>query len=373
MADYQIVLHDPLGVQLAILDSFSVLDYTRIVNSIGALVITLPPTFDSFLFSGTDVRKDNRIAVYRSISGGQFHLDMETIWFTVFGEKVLTADGQRLTKIRCVDAIELLKRRIVAYNSGSSQADKSATAADNFIKAIVRENLGSLATDTVRDLSAYLTVQADLAQGANVAKAFARRNVLTVCQEVAVASETNGTYVAFDIISGAADALEFRTYTGQRGVDHRYPDGQNPILIGPEYGNLSDVRRGYDHTDEATYIYAGGQGEGASRAIGTASDATRIALSPFNRIERFNDSRLTANATQLADDAAARLRQSEPRATFTGRLIDTPATTYSLHYGFGDFVTAQFENESIDCRIQSIRVKIANGEETIETQLRNDY
>lgn len=373
MADYQVVLYDPFGVQLAILDSFVSLDYARVVNSVGALTLVLPGTFDKFLFSGTDVRVDNRIGVYRSIGGGQFKLDMDTIWLIQYGEKTLTERGEELTKIQAVDIMELLKRRIVAYASGTANADKTSTSAGNMMKAIVRENLGSLATDTSRSWASYLTVQADLADGATISKAFARRNVLTVLQEIATASEIVGTYIAFDIFASGPRAFQFRTFAGQRGIDHRFTSGQNPVLIGPEYGNLADVIRAHDHASEATYIYSGGKGEGSARAVGSASDTNRIALSPFGRIERFSDTRMTADSTTLNNEASAVLRQFEPRSTFSGRLIDTPATTYGLHYGLGDFVTAQFEGEIIDCRVQSIRVTVRGGRESINTQLRNDY
>jgi hypothetical protein len=41
--------------------------------------------------------------------------------------------------------------------------------------------------------------------------------------------------------------------------------------------------------DEKTYIYVAGQGEGSDRATAFAQDSTRIGLSPFGRIEGFQD------------------------------------------------------------------------------------
>lgn len=373
MTDYQISLIDPFGAsQLAILDGFFSLDYARVVNAVGALTIVLPSTYDDILFSGNDIIKDNRIEVRRSINGQSYYLDTDTQWLVVNGLKTLSGNGSRTTTIACVCANHLLKRRTVAYASGSSQAEKTAVA-DNLIKAIVRENLGSSATDTARSWASYLAVQADLSLAPSIGKAFARRNVLQVLQEVALSSYQAGTYLAFDIVAVSQSQLEFRTYIGQRGIDHRWPTSTSPLLFGAEFGNLTDIVRGYDHSEEVTYGYAGGQGQGASRAIGTASDATRIGQSPFGRIEQFGDARQTSNATLLADEADMIVKNGLPKNTFEARIIDTPQATYGLHYSFGDYVTAVFEGESIDARIEKVRVQVKDGVETITANIKGNY
>ena len=114
MADYQLRLHTPFGVALTLLEGFSSLDYTRIVNSVGSFVTIIPEIYDQYLFSGTDIIRDNRIEVYRRIGEGSFYRDMETQWLTVKGNKILNERGERLTKITCVDLMQLLNRRIVA-------------------------------------------------------------------------------------------------------------------------------------------------------------------------------------------------------------------------------------------------------------------
>jgi len=369
VADYQVALLDPYGTPLAQLEGFSSLDYVRVVNDIGALTIMLPEIYDRYLFAGTDVRVDNRIEVYRRIGSGSFYRDMDTQWLTLKGNKILNDRGERLTKITCVDLMQLLTRRIVAYNSGTAQASKTDQA-DDMMKAIVRENFGSLATDTDRDWTAYLTVEADFALGQSLSKSFSRRKVLQVLRELANASYQVGTYIAFDIVATSQTTMLFRTFSGQRGIDRRHPSGINPLILGPEFGNLANVDRGYDHTNEITYAYAGGQGEGASRVVGTSSDTTRIGQSPFGRIEGFADARTTSDATQVQDEARSLVKGGVPINTFTGRIIDTPSTIYGLHYGLGDIVTANFEGESIDCYIDKIRVRVTQDGENVDSQLR---
>lgn len=372
MAEYQIKLYDPFGTFLCQLDGFTSLDYARVVNGAGALSIQIPPFYDQFIFLGKDIKPDNRIEIRRSINGQIFYLDTDTQWLIRGAQKILKGTGERYTVIKAKDANDLLDRRIVAYASGSAQAEKTAVA-DNLIKAIVRENLGSSATDTARDWSSYLAVQADLSLAPSIGKAFSRRNVLQVLQEIALSSYQTGTYLAFDVVATSQSQLEFRTYIGQRGIDHRWPTSTSPLLFGAEFGNLTDIVRGYDHSEEVTYGYSGGQGQGASRAIGTASDSVRIGQSPFGRIEQFSDARQTSSATLLADEADMIVKNGLPKNIFEARIIDTPQATYGLHYGFGDYVTAVFEGESIDCRIEKIRIQVKDGQETITTKIVGNY
>jgi hypothetical protein len=83
---------------------------------------------------------------------------------------------------------------------------RAATFADNLIKTLWAENAGASISsadrdgvETQADISAYVTVQANLSLGGSVAKAMARRNLLDVCQELAEASTTAGTYLTFEI------------------------------------------------------------------------------------------------------------------------------------------------------------------------------
>jgi hypothetical protein len=375
MADYRADLYSQFGVLLAQIDTFFSIDVVRVVNDVGVLVIEVPSIYDSFIFYNNgildDVVPDNRIQLMRRVGAGTFYVYTDTQWFIRDARKVLTGDGKRITVIKALCANNLLTRRIVAYDSGSAQADKSDQA-DDLIKAVVRENLGSLATDPLRSISSYLTVQADSGSAPTISKAFSRRNLLDIFREVALSSYKNGTYLAYDIVVNSPTVLDFRTYIGQRGIDHRWPASNNALLFGPEHGNLTNIVRGYDHTQEVTYAYSGGQGIGTARVIGAASDTIRIAQSPFGRIEKFTDSRMTIDPTILADEADFLVKSGIPINSFIATIVDTPATTYGLHYNFGDYITAVFEGESIDARIDMVRVTFRDGKEVINAQIKGN-
>lgn len=106
--------------------------------------------------------------------------------------------------------------------------------------------------------------------------------------------------------------------------------------------------------------------------IATASDPTRIAASPFGRIELWKDSRNTEDATALQDEANATLRSRRPRQLFAGKVVDTPESAFGVHYNFGDFVTGEFDGSVFECRLDAFRLTVGqNGaSETIDINLR---
>lgn len=359
---YSIWLSTPAGVRIKLIDLFLRLEYVRVLNNVGVLKLALP-----FDFPLAYLQIDGRLEVWRHLPGGVKILDTETVWLIRDVSKRLAEDGRRYIEIIAYSAVELLRRRIVAYAAGSSQAGKTDPA-DDIMKAIVRENLGSLATDTARDLSAWLTVQADAGAGASVTKLFSRRRVLAVLQELAQASAEAGTPLFFDIVAPSVGSLEFRTFTGQRGIDHSASEAK-PVVLSPASGTLTDVVRRFDYSSEENYIYTGGQGEEAVRTIVTASDSSRIALSPLNRCEGWVDARNTADSG-LAAEAQAGLRSGRPRQVFSGKIVNTEAVQYGREWGFGDRVSGEFDGEVVDALIDKVQVVVENGAEDIRAGLK---
>lgn len=343
------------------------LEYVLNVGQIGVLTFAVPASFDASLF-----KKDGRCGVWRTIAGRPPALDGEAIYL------IRRIEYQTdYTRVTAFHANSLLARRIAAYAAGTSYVSKSATAADNLIKTIVSENFGSGISaanrdgaETQADVSAYLSAEGNLGQGASIAKAFARRRVSDVVRELCDASTTAGTYLAAEIVAPADDLLELRTYTGQRGRDRR-ASSDKPVILSEERGNLENARLVVDWTEEVTFAIAGGQGEGTNRLIAAASDAARMGESPFGRIEDFVDMSNVADATQLQDDADAAVRNGRARITFTGRLVDTPKTTRGIHYDLGDIVTAEFEGQQFDVRLDVIQMQLSGKKITQNVQLRS--
>lgn len=366
--NYYVNLKDAYGNLLAIIPDFFSLDYSRAVNNVGRLEISLPMDYFSL------IQPYFLLEVWRNAGGGasSMYLDMEALWFIVSYQIMLAGNGELYVQVTAQDANMVLSDRYVAYYASSAQTSKTGITGD-LMKEVVTENIASTASDynssTTRGLAASLyTVQANLADGASISMSFAWRNVLSVLQDMANASATAGTYIAFDTVSDGFGKLEFRTYANQRGIDHRT---NNPLIIDPYAGNLAETSLTFDYTNEKTFIYAAGQGENATRTVRVSSDSTRLAVSPFARREKFEDSRQSTDATQVQDAADAALRANRGITTFDSKIIETPSNQYGIGYRFGDIIPCQIQAQLIDCRLDKVHVSVANGTETIDVRLQS--
>lgn len=363
---YYIDVATPQGVRIAQMDSFLALSYARVVNDYGVMTLDLDPDTDRNLF-----RKHGRLGIWRQPTGGGLGLEMDTVWLVNDVYRVMLASGERRLRIEAQSALWLITEpgRIVAYAAGSAQADKAATAADDLIKEFVYENIGAGATDVDRRWNTLITIAPDETLGIAVDKAAARRNLLLVCQEIADQSAQLGYPVYFDIVCPSYGLLEFRTWINQRGADRR-AGSANPLILSPEMGAVSESEYHESYKNEATYIYAGGQGEESAREIATASDTARIGSSPFGRRELFRDARQGATGASLTAEANSALYAARPRRLYTATLTDTEQVKYGRDWRWGDRITVQDFGEQFDCEISAVKVNVANGKETVGAALR---
>ena len=193
------------------------LDYALNVGGMGALSLTLPITYDT-----SKLVLDGRIGVWRSINGHTFALDGQAQY--LIRKWRYTAEAITVTAYH---ANTLMKRRIIAYYTGTAYTLKSANFASNQIKAFARENLGSLVAgariglETQANVSAYLGVQADLNDGVQIAAQDAFANLYDLIVAIGNASTQAGTYMTTEIVAPTENSLELRTYATVRGQDHR--------------------------------------------------------------------------------------------------------------------------------------------------------
>lgn len=371
MTTYSVYLDDAFGNRLADASNFISLTYSRVVNNVSTLKLELPGDFNTDFI----INPDGRVEVWRKLDSGVEYLDTNTIWLIKSVTLSIDAKGLQKIIIEADTPLCILREpgRFVFQFAGEAQSSYAAAPADDQIKQLARENIGTSATGS-RNISAYISIDGNQGLGASVAKSFAWRECLKVMQEFADASTTAGTYIAFDIVASTPTTLTFSTFANQRGVDHRFPNGLNPILISPDMGNLGETTLTIDYRDEATFVLAGGSGEGSERLLGSAQNTTQQGLSPFGLRELFVDATQYDSTTGLGAEADAKLRASRVRTIFQGRLIDTPDTQYGVHWSWGDYVTAQAFGQLIDCRIDavSVTVKPGTGYERIDAWLRSN-
>ena len=375
MSSYEIYLRNSAGVRVAFLDAQTVvsLKMAHTVNTVGTVELV---TSDNYSWSY--IQQDGQLEIYRTSDAGIQELLEGTLWLIVSHKKSLV-NGQRTYTIIANSGLDLLERAIVAYPSQNAQAIITSGYADDNMKRIVKDNLGSLvnnpiAYDGVHERKLYnppLTVAANTSAAAAVQKAFAWQKLLPLIQGLAAASAAAGIYLFFDVVWNAMNGWTFNTYVGQRGND--LTTGNNQVLFSPENENIRDVSVEYDYRNEVNYVYAGGQGLQSNRDVAISTDLARIMASPVNRREAFVNARNTTpgNTAALQGDANAALRAGRPLKIFTGQLFSTPTCEYGTHWHFGDKVRATFDQDSFICWIDAITLSIVNGQETIGGTLRS--
>lgn len=369
MATYSVYLDDPFGTRLADASNFITLSYTRVVNDIGSLTLVLPGDYPMQYVR----TPDGRIEVWRKAGTGGEYLDTATVWLIKKVTQRIDAKGLQTIVLEAVTPLSVLREpgRFVNYATGSAEATYAATPADNAIKQIARQNIGVNVAVAQRYIPS-ISIDGNTSQGASIAKSFAWRDCLKTMQEFADASTQAGIYCAFDIVAPTPTTLAFQTFTQQRGVDHRFPGGANPVLLSPEMGNLGEITLTQDWSEEVTYALAGGQGPDESRLTASSQDDTRIGASPFGLRELFVNATQYDTTTGLVNEAAAAVRSGRPRQVFQGRVLDTLDTQYGVQWSWGDFVTAQAFGQLIDCRIEAVTVTVQAGGsyETIDAWLK---
>lgn len=373
---YTAHIMDPFGLRLDSIANFvasdssgtAALDYALNVGRAGVLALTVPGWYDD-----TKFRLDGRVGIERAINGRAPYLDGEAVFLIrtwIFDESANTIT------IMAYHANCLKSRRIIDYVAGSSYSSKAATAAANLMRTFWLENFGASISaadrqgvETQADISAYVATQPASGLGASVGKAAAWRNFADVDQEIGQASTTAGTYLVSEIVAPTESTLEYRTYTGQRGEDHRAGTAQ-PVIFSVERGNLENARLIIDHSQEVTMAIAGGMGTGTGRLIATAVDTARMAASPLNRIEQFVDMGNTNDATQLQDEADATLWNGRPQTVIEGTLIETPGCTRDIHYGLGDLATARVMGRQVDVRLDTLHIRVSSEGQRTEARFR---
>lgn len=372
MARSYFTVHDPTGM---IQISPPISDYYKIERSraemqIGQAVFLLPLSYSGLFLLGNDLRTDAQIRIFRSIADGPAVLDLDTFWFVQEASEIQDNSGREYIEVRAIDAIGLLDRRVVPYDTTDTQSDKTGPAG-NLMKAFVRENFGALATDVSRDLSVYLTVAADTSDGATIDVAVQRPKVLEAIREAANISAKQGSYISFDIICNPVNGMmEFRTYPNFRGNDHRVTSAA-PVLVGRNRGNLINVKLTYSSSEEVNYIYAVGGGIGSVKITSERSDAARVLVSPFNRREYILNDGNEIDTVILDDQSDNYIRAHRTKFGITGDLIEIDGFSYNINYGFGDYLTLDDKNNNFNIRLSAISILDENGE-TIKASLVGD-
>jgi hypothetical protein len=360
------------GIQIAKINGYISCEYWRVISEIGGFQFIMGPDFDT---RNIAFPIDRLIEFWRTPPSGIEQLMM--VGFVRWWEWGKTPDGNETFTFGGTDQNGILDRRIIAYNAASAQADKVANG-DNMLKAIVRENMGSLAPlDEAGRPRAYdpdyFSCAPDFGHAPSIERRFAWRKVFPTLKEICESSGNLGTPLYFDVVPGAQPAhFEFRTYTNLLGVDRTATTGLNPVVFSEEFGNLAEPKMREDWSEEHDYVYGGGQGEEADRIIDPEDDPWRMHRSIWNRRECFQDAREEDTQIGVANKAYQRMEQDRPKLRFSGKLLDAQQSIFGLHWNYGDKVTARYRYE-FDGMINAYRIVLDDdGNEDLTVRLEVD-
>lgn len=360
---YEPRITDPYGNAILIIENFVSIDYGRKVNEVGELTMVLEDKYGH----GHFFQPENRIEIWRKINEVS-RLDMGATWFITSVTRTINADGSRYVTLDAQDQLCLLDRRTIPYNEGNPTTEKQDSA-DNVIKAILRENIGALVADTDRDLSTYISIQADVSGAPQVTIFCAKEVVSDVIKEIADTSYIAGTFLSYDFVyRPGSGTFEFQTYTGQRGVDRS--TGSDTLILGVEFGSLSTISRIDDRLDEKNYIYAGAKDLVGIVPPQTAFDVGSIALSPFNRKELFLNASDADDEDELQDEADYALNEYKHRLVINATLSEQfVKEQYGEKINYGDKVIVSFDGEKYAAFINMVAVRVDDKGETIDMAL----
>ncbi len=265
----------------------------------------------------------------------------------------------------------------MAHYAGEDESEYTSTECDDLMKDIVTNSIAdgtNPAPDAGTRVWSGLSVAGDLTDGPQLDKGCSWKQLLTasgggVLADLAEAAAVAGTEVFFDVVADVATSgsitFEFRTYTGQPGMDV-----SDKVTFSQENRNLKDPFIEYDYSDEITYVYAGGQGEEDEREIQQVYDAARYNISAWNRCEGFADARDQETANGVREVGRAKLNAGAPKIRAGGIPVDTEGTRFGLHWNFGYKVAMKYRRREFDCIVRSVVLSVdRSGEESINARL----
>lgn len=360
-ATYELWYADDLGNRLAYMNDVISFEYAKVIGDIGVAIIQVSNRNSPYRVN----LPDRRVHIYRQPVGGSLKLDF-TCYLRKFNTETTQA-GQFWRSLTAFDSNEILRRRIL-WNDGNADhvVEVTGVEADNAMKDIWLASFDDGFTDTREITGKGFSAAADETLGPQLTKAFRWRNLLTVLQDLQADSKAQGTEVFFGMVPTGETATEFQTWINQPGRDL-----SNDIIFSLERGNLSNPKLSYDHTEEVTQVYAGGQGLDTDRVVQTANDSDRYNLSRLNYIEKFRHSQGDTSAVVLSD-ARDELERHRPRFTFSADISDTPRIRYGRDWNIGDKVGVDYAGIQFSTIIRSVHVKVdPSGQETISSRVEN--
>lgn len=335
------------------------LRYANGANQVGALELALR----AGQLEPAYAQPDYLIQVTRSIAGLPERTEGDCLWLV---RKITDMVSDGVQVITAESSLTLLEGREIQVASDSAQATVNGPA-DDVIKQLVRQHMGTLAAADRAYPTLLFGVEANRSAGPVISKNVAKKNVLQACQEIAADAAELGTPVFFDVV-WTNNAFEFRTYLNQRGSDRSDASGRRLLFDADTLANVSVER---DYTRERTVIYGLGRGTGSNQNTAAVTDTDELIRSPWARREYtvtgFNAP--SGDAAALLAETRRTLRELRARLRMRADMVDSEQIRYGVEWEWGTRAVALVQGVTYEVRVDTREVELAQGQETVRAQL----
>lgn len=266
----------------------------------------------------------------------------------------------------------LLYAEVIRYASGSAQAQKSGDVAA-VARAFVDENIGpSAGVDGLGNSRAMpgLTVATSAALGKTWQGDRANKLLSDVLAELAEYGP--GDYM---VLGAGPAAFEFVWRNVRWGRDRTLgnSEGNAPVVLSPQLGNVEGIQANYSHLDEVNVVYTLGQGKGALQKVRAAADNSLLLLSPWARRAVARSARNSNSDAELDDQAEAQLNEQRPVRKISFSVRQTAGTRYGRDWDMGDLVTVAYLGRRYDMKVVGVTVSSrSDGQETITPEFESE-
>lgn len=361
IGQYEVWLAHWDGTRLAFLDGWLSLEYTRALHGVGALSLQVPSSFDDNL-----LQVDYKIEVWRALPGQAKRL--ENVYLIRGWKQWTDQAGVNYTTIIGVDGNDILKRRIVWAQPGSSQARKTDNACD-LIKAYMREAIATSvcygATSDVKrgQIASYFTVAADDGLGQSFTKNYEGKTLFDAANGIAETSAGRGTVIWWYVWPVSGAMYQLRTYTPLMGQDLT-----GSVTISPNFA-MAEGKHEYNGIDEFNMVVGAGGVIGLAtypdyRKMEYAYNQASYAKSAFAWREKFLDVGSESDGDAIVDACYEEVTNADNLAeqTFQCSLSELENFRYGREWDFGDKVKLSYRGVQMDAVIKTVHVTVGSTE-----------
>jgi len=361
IGQYEIWLDHWNGTRLAFIDGWLNLEYTRALHGVGALALQVPSSFDDAM-----LQVDYKIEVWRALPGEAKRL--ENVYLIRGWKQWTDQAGVNYTTIIGVDGNDVLKRRFVWAQPGSTQARKTDNACD-LIKAYMREALttadayGTDPQDWRGQIATYFTVAADDGLGQSFTKNYEGKTLFDVANGIAETSTGRGTVVWWYVCPVSGAEYQLRTYTPLLGQDLT---GQ--VTLTPDFA-MAEGNHEYSGIDEFNMVVGWGGKIGWAehpdyRKSDDAYNLASIRKSAFSWREKFLDCGDEPDYDAIADACIEEVTNADNLAqqTFQCGLSELENFRYGREWDFGDKVKLSYRGVQMDAVVKTVHVTVGATE-----------